>query len=53
MRQRLLDVTLCLLALPLLAPLMALIAAVTFLDSPGPVLYRSQRVGLGGRPFRC
>jgi lipopolysaccharide/colanic/teichoic acid biosynthesis glycosyltransferase len=51
MRHRLLDLTLCVLALPLLAPLMALIAAVTFLDSPGPVLYRSQRVGLGGRPF--
>jgi lipopolysaccharide/colanic/teichoic acid biosynthesis glycosyltransferase len=52
MRHRLLDVTLCVLALPLLAPLMALIAAATFLDSPGPVLYRSQRVGLGGRPFQ-
>jgi lipopolysaccharide/colanic/teichoic acid biosynthesis glycosyltransferase len=52
MRQRLLDVTLCVLALPLLAPLLALIAAATFLDSPGPVLYRSQRVGLGGRPFQ-
>jgi lipopolysaccharide/colanic/teichoic acid biosynthesis glycosyltransferase len=52
MRQRLLDITLCVLALPVLAPLMALIAAATFLDSPGPVLYRSQRVGLGGRPFQ-
>jgi lipopolysaccharide/colanic/teichoic acid biosynthesis glycosyltransferase len=52
MRQRLLDVTLCVLALPALAPLMALIAAATFLDSPGPVLYRSPRVGLGGRPFQ-
>ena len=52
MRNRLLDVTLCLLALPLLVPLFALIAVVTFLDSPGPVLYRSQRVGLGGRPFQ-
>jgi lipopolysaccharide/colanic/teichoic acid biosynthesis glycosyltransferase len=52
MRQRLLDVTLCVLALPLLAPLMAVIAVATFLDSPGPVLYRSRRAGLGGRPFQ-
>lgn len=51
MRNRLLDVTLCLLALPVLVPLFALIAVVTFLDSPGPVLYRSQRIGLGGQPF--
>jgi lipopolysaccharide/colanic/teichoic acid biosynthesis glycosyltransferase len=51
MRHRLLDITLCLLALPVLGPLFALIAVITFLDSPGPVLYRSQRVGLGGRPF--
>jgi lipopolysaccharide/colanic/teichoic acid biosynthesis glycosyltransferase len=52
MRHRLLDITLCLLALPVLLPLFALIAVVTFLDSPGPVLYRSQRVGLGGQPFQ-
>jgi lipopolysaccharide/colanic/teichoic acid biosynthesis glycosyltransferase len=52
MRHRLLDVTLCLLALPVLLPLYALIAVATFLDSPGPVLYRSQRIGLGGRPFQ-
>jgi lipopolysaccharide/colanic/teichoic acid biosynthesis glycosyltransferase len=52
MRHRLLDITLCVLALPVLLPLFALIAVVTFLDSPGPVLYRSQRVGLGGQPFQ-
>jgi len=51
MRHRLLDITLCLLALPVLLALFALIAVVTFLDSPGPVLYRSQRIGLGGQPF--
>jgi lipopolysaccharide/colanic/teichoic acid biosynthesis glycosyltransferase len=52
MRHRLLDVVLCLLALPVLLPLLALIAVVTFLDSPGPVLYRSQRIGFGGQPFQ-
>ena len=52
MRHRVLDITLCLLALPVLLALFALIAVVTFLDSPGPVLYRSPRIGLGGRPFQ-
>jgi lipopolysaccharide/colanic/teichoic acid biosynthesis glycosyltransferase len=37
--------------LVLLAPLLAGIAVVTWLDSPGPVLFRQRRSGLGGRPF--
>lgn len=32
-------------------PLSLLTALVIKLESPGPVLYRQQRVGLGGRPF--
>ncbi len=39
-----------LLLLPCL-PLMGLIAVVIKLDSPGPVLFRQQRVGEGRRPF--
>lgn len=35
-----------------LAPLLLLIAAWIKLDSPGPVFFRQQRVGQGGRPFR-
>ncbi len=38
--------------LVLLAPLLLLIAILIRLDSPGPVLYRQERVGLGGRVFR-
>jgi exopolysaccharide biosynthesis polyprenyl glycosylphosphotransferase len=34
-------------------PLMAVVALLVRLDSPGPVLYRQERVGLGGRPFTC
>jgi exopolysaccharide biosynthesis polyprenyl glycosylphosphotransferase len=34
------------------APLLALIAAAVKLDSPGPVLFSQERVGLGGRRFR-
>jgi Undecaprenyl-phosphate glucose phosphotransferase len=33
-------------------PLMALIAAVVKLDSPGPALFRQQRYGFNRRPFR-
>ena len=32
-------------------PLMLLVALIVRLDSPGPVLYRQERVGLGGVPF--
>ena len=39
------------LALVATAPLMALIAAMIRLDSPGPVFFRQVRVGRGGRHF--
>jgi exopolysaccharide biosynthesis polyprenyl glycosylphosphotransferase len=38
--------------LVVLAPLLALIALAIKLDSPGPVLFVQERVGLCGRPFR-
>jgi exopolysaccharide biosynthesis polyprenyl glycosylphosphotransferase len=40
-------------ALALTAPVLAIIALVIKLESPGPVLYQAQRVGLKGRRFRC
>jgi sugar transferase (PEP-CTERM system associated) len=39
------------LGLLLTAPLMALIALIVRLDSPGPVIYRQQRIGKNGRVF--
>ena len=37
----------------LLAPLLLVLAALVGLTSPGGVLYRQERIGLGQRPFRC
>jgi lipopolysaccharide/colanic/teichoic acid biosynthesis glycosyltransferase len=51
--KRVLDVTLILLASPLLVPLMALIALVIRLVSPGPVLFRQERIGFRGQRFTC
>lgn len=45
------DVALCTAALAVLSPVLALAAVAIKLDSPGPVLFRQQRLGLGGRPF--
>jgi len=40
------------LVLPILLPFMAIIAILIRLDSRGPVLFRQQRMGYGGHPFR-
>ncbi|MBI5706835.1 MAG: exopolysaccharide biosynthesis polyprenyl glycosylphosphotransferase [Armatimonadetes bacterium] len=50
-RKRGLDVLGSLLLLVLFSPLMAIIALLVKLSSPGPVLYASTRVGRGGKPF--
>jgi exopolysaccharide biosynthesis polyprenyl glycosylphosphotransferase len=41
------------LLIALLSPLLALMAIAIKLDSRGPVLFRSRRPGIGGRPFDC
>jgi lipopolysaccharide/colanic/teichoic acid biosynthesis glycosyltransferase len=50
--KRVMDVLLSCVLLLLLAPLLALIAIIIKLDSPGPALYVQRRVGKGGRVFR-
>ena len=45
------DIVLSLVLLLFTLPLMLVVALMVRLDSPGPVLYRQERVGLGGRPF--
>lgn len=51
--KRSLDVLLSTIGLVVLLPLFALIAILIGLESPGPVLYRSARIGQKGRRFRC
>jgi lipopolysaccharide/colanic/teichoic acid biosynthesis glycosyltransferase len=46
-----LDITCILLLLPLWLPLMILLMLVTRIASPGPIFYRQERIGLGGRHF--
>ena len=45
MAKRSIDVALTVIMLPILLPLLLLIAVAIKLDSPGPILYRGKRVG--------
>jgi len=47
------DLLLATVGLVLLSPMLAIIALAVKLSSRGPVIYRSVRPGMGGRPFRC
>ena len=51
MVKRAFDLVMCVLALPFALPLMGIIALLIKLDSPGPVIFRQQRVGENGRLF--
>jgi exopolysaccharide biosynthesis polyprenyl glycosylphosphotransferase len=46
------DLVIVLLAMPVVLPLVAIIAGVVKLDSRGPVFFGQERVGLGKRRFR-
>ena len=52
MAKRLFDLLLSTLGLLALAPVLLLIAVWVKLDSPGPVMFRQERVGRHGQPFR-
>jgi lipopolysaccharide/colanic/teichoic acid biosynthesis glycosyltransferase len=51
--KRVLDISLSLIALVALLPLFVAIGLAVKLDSPGPVLYVSRRIGKRGRVFSC
>jgi lipopolysaccharide/colanic/teichoic acid biosynthesis glycosyltransferase len=50
--KRAIDVALCLLALPLLFPLMGMIALLIVIDSPGSPFFLQERIGKDGLRFR-
>jgi lipopolysaccharide/colanic/teichoic acid biosynthesis glycosyltransferase len=49
--KRALDIIGSTIGLALTSPVLALVALAVKLESPGPILFRQQRLGLGGRPF--
>ncbi|TAK22381.1 MAG: sugar transferase [Chloroflexota bacterium] len=51
--KRVIDVAFSLAVIVLLAPLWVFIALLVKLTSPGPILFRADAVGLGGRPYAC
>ena len=52
MTKRLFDLILSSLLLILLLPLLILVSAFVWLDSPGDVFFTQVRIGRGGKPFR-
>ncbi|MGZ6256616.1 MAG: sugar transferase [Candidatus Limnocylindria bacterium] len=49
--KRSLDLVASVICLLLASPVLALVAVAVKLESPGPILFRQERLGLGGRPF--
>jgi lipopolysaccharide/colanic/teichoic acid biosynthesis glycosyltransferase len=50
--KRILDVVGSALGLLLLLPVLAVVAVIIKFDSPGPIFFRQERIGRGGRSFR-
>ncbi len=51
--KRVFDLILSVIALPLLLPIMAVTAVAIKIDSPGPAIFKQERVGKWGRKFTC
>ncbi len=51
--KRMLDLAIAVTIVPLIAPAMLAIAALIRLESPGPVFFANERIGLGGRKFKA
>lgn len=50
--KRLFDLLGAILLIAALSPLLLMVAAVVKIDSPGPILFKQERVGAGGQRFR-
>ncbi len=51
--KRLIDIVVSILAMVILSPVLLAIALAVRLDSPGPILYSSERIGKKARVFKC
>lgn len=51
LRKRILDLVVGSIALIVFSPIMLVCAIAVYLESGGPILYRQERVGMGGKPF--
>ena len=51
--KRVVDIVAASLLLVLTSPVWLVAAALISLASPGPILFRQERLGVGGRPFTC
>ena len=49
--KRAFDLTLCLIALPPLLLVMGIVSLLIYIDNPGPVMFKQQRTGKGGKRF--
>lgn len=50
--KRVLDISLCLLALPCVLPIILLCSVLIYIDNPGPIFFKQLRTGKGGRRFK-
>jgi lipopolysaccharide/colanic/teichoic acid biosynthesis glycosyltransferase len=50
--KRTFDIFVCLVALPFLLPVFAVVALLIWLDDPGPIFFKQLRTGKGGARFR-
>jgi len=50
--KRAIDLLLCLMVVPLAAPLLLLLMLLVYIDSPGPIFFSQLRTGKGGHRFR-
>jgi polysaccharide biosynthesis protein PslA len=50
--KRLLDLSVTFMLMPILLPVMAIVAVAIRLESPGPIFFRQERIGLGNRGFK-
>ena len=52
MLKQLFDFSLALVSLVVLSPVLLIVGLLIKLDSPGPILYKGDRIGQGGTPFK-